>query len=255
VTDNESPVLSDEGRVAFYKAAAAKGRDQDNYNYRGLRAHAAEGLHDMVGDIAIAEFPKGATVLDVASGSGAMCLRLHEAGYQMTGCDMVEENFQLKGKVPFQQLDLNTQFSKTIGKLYDAVTATEIIEHLENPRQFLRQCFACLKPGGKLLLSTPNLETALNKAIYVTSGTARWYTDRDYMEYGHITPMPLWVLRKSLLEAGFRIDLVTAQGEYTGPWNGWWKMRVLTWLFKKLDRANSPQGDIMIIVAHKPTTA
>jgi SAM-dependent methyltransferase len=254
VTDNESPVLSDEGRVAFYKDQA-KGLKPDDHNYLGLRVHAVVGLHDMVGDIAVTEFPKGGEVLDVAAGSGAMCLRLKEAGYRMTGCDMVEENFKLKGQVQFQQLDLNTEFSKTIGKLYDALTATEIIEHLENPRQFLRQCFACLKPGGKLLLSTPNMETALNKAIYVTSGTARWFTDRDYMEYGHITPMPLWVLRKALLEAGFKIDLVTAQGEYTGPWTGWWKMRLLTWLFKKLDRAESPQGDIMIILAHKPAGA
>lgn len=45
----------------------------------------------MVGDIACAEFLKGAEVLDVASGSGAMCLRLHEAGYKMTGCDMVRK--------------------------------------------------------------------------------------------------------------------------------------------------------------------
>jgi hypothetical protein len=29
-------------------------------------------------------------------------------------------------------------------------------------------------------------------------------------------------------------------------------MRLLNALFKKLDRANSPQGDILIILAHKP---
>ena len=252
MTDNDSAVLSDEGRLNFYKDQA-KGLKPGDHEYHGLRVHAVVGLHDMVGDLACAEFPKGGDVLDVASGSGAMCLRLQEAGYNMTGCDMVEENFQLKGRVPFQALDLNTKFSETIGKLYDAVTATEIIEHLENPRQFLRECFACLKPGGKLLLSTPNLETALSKAFYVTSGTSRWYTDRDYMEYGHITPMPLWVLKKGLLEAGFKIDKITSQGEYTGPWKGWWKMRLLNSLFKVLDRVDSPQGDILIILAHKPT--
>ena len=252
MTENDSPVLTEEGRVAFYKTNAARAEDTENYNFQGLRAHAAEGLHDMVGDIAVAEFPKGAAVLDVAAGTGALCLRLSQAGYDMTGCDLVEENFRLKGQVRFRQLNLNTEFAGTIGQTYDAVTATEIIEHLENPRQFLRQCFACLKPGGKLLLSTPNLETALSKAMYVTSGVAKWYTDRDYMDYGHITPMPLWVLRKALLEAGFKIDRVASQGEYRGPWKGWRKMQLLTALFRFLDRAQSPQGDILIVLAHKP---
>src|ERR1700734_143004 len=82
VSENESPVLSDEGRLAFYREQA-KGLKGDDINYHGLRMHAVEGLHDMVGDIAIAEFPKGAEVLDVASGSGAMCLRLQEAAHQI----------------------------------------------------------------------------------------------------------------------------------------------------------------------------
>jgi hypothetical protein len=64
--------------------------------------------------------------------------------------------------------------------------------------------------------------------------------------------MPLWVLRKATLEAGFKIDRVTSQAEYTGPWKGWWKMRLVTSLIRALDRAGSPQGDILIMLAHKP---
>jgi SAM-dependent methyltransferase len=251
MNDQVPTVLSDADRLAFYKKAA-QATDPDSHNFHGLRIHAAEGLHEAVGALAIASFAKGGQVLDVASGSGALCLRLKEAGFDMTGCDLVEENFRLKGQVRFQRLDLNTLFAATLDRQYDAVTATEIIEHLENPRQFLRQCFAALKPGGKLLLSTPNVDSALAKALYVTHGTQKWYTDHDYLTYGHITPVSLWVLGKALAEAGFTIDTVTSDGDYDGRFLGWWKMLTLAKLFKFLDRAATPQGDILIVLATKP---
>jgi hypothetical protein len=67
--------------------------------------------------------------------------------------------------------------------------------------------------------------------------------------------MSLWVLRKALLEAGFKIEKVTSQGEYKGPWKGWRKIQLLASLFRRLDRANSPQGEILIVVAQKPAQA
>lgn len=39
---------------------------------------------------------------------------------------------------------------------FDAVTAGEVIEHLEDPVSFLRNAYWVLKPGGRLILSTPN---------------------------------------------------------------------------------------------------
>lgn len=39
---------------------------------------------------------------------------------------------------------------------FDLITATEIIEHLPNGKQFLKECHRVLKEGGYLILSTPN---------------------------------------------------------------------------------------------------
>lgn len=39
---------------------------------------------------------------------------------------------------------------------FDTVLAGELIEHLENPGRFLAACRRALKPGGRLVLSTPN---------------------------------------------------------------------------------------------------
>ena len=43
-----------------------------------------------------------------------------------------------------------------LNKKFDTIIAGEIIEHLDNPGQFLCNMFRHLKPGGRLVVSTPN---------------------------------------------------------------------------------------------------
>jgi SAM-dependent methyltransferase len=39
----------------------------------------------------------------------------------------------------------------------DAVLSTEVLEHVEDPRTYLDECFRVLRPGGRMLLSTPGI--------------------------------------------------------------------------------------------------
>lgn len=41
---------------------------------------------------------------------------------------------------------------------FDLIIASEIIEHVTNPRYFVNELFRVLKPGGKLIISTPYKE-------------------------------------------------------------------------------------------------
>lgn len=44
---------------------------------------------------------------------------------------------------------------------FDIVTAFQFIEHIHPRKEFLKECLRVLKPGGQLLLSTPNVKKSL----------------------------------------------------------------------------------------------
>jgi SAM-dependent methyltransferase len=220
--------------------------------YRGLRIHALEGLHEFVGEIAARAFEPGSNVLDLAAGTGAMCLRLKDLGMNPTGCDLVVENFRLHDSVPFVAANFNEVFPVEFLNRFEGVVASEIIEHLENPRHFLRQSFSVLKPGGHLILTTPNVDNAFSRAMLVRFGNFAWFRPQNYAIDGHITPLPLMVLRNAMAEAGFNILEVTSVGECIFSFWSWWKLHTLAALLRLVDRGNTQQKEILVILAQKP---
>ena len=186
--------------VSRYRTDATT-KANDN-SYKGHRIHALPGLHDFLASKALEYFRPGASMLDLAAGSGALSLRMHDLGYKVTATDYVSENFKLDC-VPFKQCDLNSDFSASYAEGFQAIIASEIIEHLENPRHFARECFKLVEPGGRLLLSTPNVENPGSKASFLRSGMFLWFTEADYEGQGHITPLTQWQMHKAFTEAGF----------------------------------------------------
>src|SRR5437660_5497610 len=89
--------------VDRYRAAAT--RPANTNSYKGLAIHALPGLHDFIAEKALEFFSSGARVLDLAAGSGAMCLRLKDLGFEVSATDYVSENF--KASIPFVRSDLN----------------------------------------------------------------------------------------------------------------------------------------------------
>lgn len=236
--------------VEHYRRSANK--DVGNVQYRGLRIHALEGVHEFVGDIAARVFAPGSNVLDLAAGTGAMCMRLKDLGLSPTGSDLVVENFRLHDSMPFVAANFNHVFPAEFLDRFEGVVASEIIEHLENPRHFLRQCFAVLKPGGHLILTTPNVDSALSRALLVRIGTFKWFGQQQYAIDGHITPLPLIVLRNAMAEAGFNILEVTSVGECDISFWSWWKLHTLAALLRMVDCGDTPQKEILVILAQKP---
>ncbi|GGL38136.1 hypothetical protein GCM10011588_60940 [Nocardia jinanensis] len=84
----------------------------------------------------------------------------------------------------------------------DAVVNFQVIEHLWDQAEFLRECLRVLRPGGELLISTPNR---------ITFSPGR---DTPLNPF-HTRELNAAELTELLEEAGFRVDLMT--GVHHGP--------------------------------------
>ena len=185
----------------------------------------------------------------MAAGSGAMARRLMDIGFTVHSSDLANDGFLLHGEVPFFCADLNEKFSDKFSAPYDGIVALEIIEHLENPRHFLRECYALLKPGGILILSTPNVDNPRSLLSLITRGHFRLFSENDYTVTGHITPVSQWQLGKMIVESGWTIKEMFCCGEPFGK-----GLRHLGAKFLSLMMAKNPhlRGTFLMTVLQKP---
>lgn len=218
--------------------------------YKGLPIYAAPGLHEAAAEMLVGAVAGESRVLEFGAGSGAMSLRLADLGFRVTASDLFPESFK-PSDVPFVAADLNGAFAAQWPQGFDAVMALEIIEHLENPRDVLRQIRALLPVGGQLVLSTPNIANPVSQALFLRRGQFQWFRDIDYREQGHITPLSPWVLEKALLEAGFAIR---AERAICNPFRrirklGWGVRLLAPWFVLLSGLPSSRRGEVWLVRA------
>jgi len=107
-------------------------------------------------------------VLDAGAGEGAFTRRLLEAGHRVSACDLSPGVFRMGG-VPFRQADITRRLPYE-DRSFDAVVAVEVLEHVFGHEGFFAECRRILRPGGKLLLSTPNILSLKSRARFLLTG-------------------------------------------------------------------------------------
>jgi 2-polyprenyl-3-methyl-5-hydroxy-6-metoxy-1,4-benzoquinol methylase len=147
-------------------------------------------------------------VLDVGCSSGYLAKPLSERGNTIVGIELDPEAAReaeafcervLVGDVETMELPLEPGS-------FDVVLLGDVIEHLRDPVRALARLRPLLRPGGRLVLSTPNVA---NWAIRLSLLAGRWrYTERGILDRSHTHLFTRATLREALEEAGYTVDRI-----------------------------------------------
>jgi len=178
--------------------------------YDGIQIHADTGVHEEAAELVKKIFPAGTTVLDVGAGAGAFSKRLTDLGYSVTALDVDPQKWIPKD-IPFLILDIDKGIKGSVNNTYDSVCCLEVIEHVENPWNLLREIYSVTKPGGYLLLSTPNITSFCSRALFFLTGRFHQFNDFD-LSYGHISPINAFELQHAATSVGWVVVEIKGGG-------------------------------------------
>lgn len=152
----------------------------------------------------------GKTMLEIGSGDGYFLNIMQDKGWEVYGCDpspqsdIAMEKYNLKIK---KDIFSHGSFDRK----FDCIVLRHVLEHISEPKTFLKEISLSLQSDGFLGIEVPNVLYILSKGII--SG---FYHEHIY----YFTP---YLLNKILKEYGFKVisikekeDVIYAIGQYAG---------------------------------------
>ena len=179
------------------------------------RAHAA--IHAMVAALFEARGARG-TLADVGCGTGDLARATGGRFTAILGIDAVRYD-GLPAEVTFLQADLDGPQLPLADRSVDAAAAIEVIEHLENPRAFVRELARITRPGGWIAVTTPNQLSALSLLTLLVKGRFSAFQERDYP--AHRTALLEIDLRRIAAECGLEAVEIAYSRRGRVPLTAW----------------------------------
>lgn len=178
--------------------------------FRGERAQIKQRVAHYLGTLAAAGIDANGDglVLDLGSGRGEWLEVLAENGYRGRGVDSDNGMIALSNELgqDVVKADVLDYLRVQDGDTFSAITAMHIVEHIPHRVliDLLDQTLRVLRPGGVLILETPNPENVL-------VGACTFYLDPT-----HRNPIPPQLLHWMVLSRGFQDATIERLTEYRG---------------------------------------
>ena len=173
---------------------------------------------------------RGTRVLDIGSAWGFNVMALGRMGFRATGVDLIPDQFTVgariaaHNRIAFDVAGADAAALPFGAGAFDHITMVETFEHIfeEDRPRALGECRRVLAPGGRLVLSTPNHASVVERVKRVAvrhgwmrerlpsmclpdEGTAR----EQYHPYRYHRPFPDREIVALVERAGFRVASVS----------------------------------------------
>lgn len=141
-------------------------------------------------------------VLDLSCGQGEVLGALHSDGCIVEGTHYRSDDYIVRNPLPVLNLvkiHEDVSLDETLpfeSESYDLVIMTEVLEHLPNHFQSLREIVRIIKPNGYLIVATPNTARLHSRVSFLFTGAHKlirrrigWDTDLSRLHEYHINPV------------------------------------------------------------------
>jgi SAM-dependent methyltransferase len=229
VLKEAEPRCFPERSFALLDQVAARIRPDDSTLDAWFSKYCREHRMRLAADLWIIErhVEPGSRVLEYGAIPLVMTAALAALEYAVSAVDIKPERFATAIAslgLDVTRCDVETEAVPFEANTFDAVVFNELFEHLRiHPIFTLGEVVRVLKPGGRLLLSTPNLRSfrGLRNLLFHNQGhavSAGMYEQYEKLEVlghmGHVREYTTREVSNFLTRVGFRVDKVIFRGGY-----------------------------------------
>lgn len=154
----------------------------------------------------VSQFCPGKEILDVGASTGYLVERLVKAGYHVTAIEKDQQQAKEAEAVCEKVYKMDVEALPPPEEVYDLIIFGDILEHLRNPWEVLQHYRGCVREGGKIIVSLPNI---VNIAVRMMVLLGKFeYMARGPLDKTHLRFFTRKSATKMVKEAGFTIDRV-----------------------------------------------
>ena len=181
-----------------------------------IKASSHRSTNEQVFKIITSEDILGKRILDVGAGKGYMAQLLGKHVQKkggspseiITACDLFPEYFSYE-EIACKKMEFVNELPFHDG-IFNVAYAIEVIEHLKNPYDFIQEMFRVVKPGGRVIITTPNILNLASRLSYLLTGFFELFSPLSFdrkdarHQWGHIMPLNAYYLNHAMRTCGCR---------------------------------------------------